>query len=157
MDWHWTARNAKCSATIAKSRFIPSTKRTCAFAPNALSRWWNTLIPAWGCWWACTRTNFPERSTLRRLSAHAASWSRWRAADVVERIVRANLAQGVHGVFMTDDNSARSQNWEAILDRLIYLREAQKIDLKCSIQVAPGWHRIPNFFGKARRAGVKRV
>ena len=45
--------------------------------------------------------------------------SRARSADDVERIVRANLAQGVHNFFITDDNLARNQNWEAIFDRLI--------------------------------------
>jgi len=71
--------------------------------------------------------------------------------------VRANLAQGVHSFLITDDNFARSKNWEEIFDRLIYLREVKKLDLKCSIQVDTGCHRIPNFIDKARRAGVKRV
>lgn len=83
--------------------------------------------------------------------------SRWRTADDVEGIVRTNLAQGIHSFFITDDNFARNKNWEAIFDRLIYLREIEKIDLKCSIQVDTGCHRIPNFIDKARRAGVKRV
>ncbi len=83
--------------------------------------------------------------------------SRWRTADDVEEIVRANLAQGIHSFFITDDNFARNKNWEAIFDRLIYLREVEKIDLKCIIQVDTGCHRIPNFIEKARRAGVKRV
>ena len=83
--------------------------------------------------------------------------SRCRTADDVEQIVRANLAQGIHSFVITDDNFARNQNWEAIFDRLIYLREVEKIDLKCSIQVDTGCHRIPNFIDKARRAGAKRV
>jgi radical SAM superfamily enzyme YgiQ (UPF0313 family) len=83
--------------------------------------------------------------------------SRWRTADDVEEIVRPNLAQGIHSFFITDDNFARNKNWEAIFDRLIYLREVEKIDLKCIIQVDTGCHRIPNFIEKARRAGVKRV
>ena len=49
--------------------------------------------------------------------------SRHRTADDVERIIRANLAQGVHKFFITDDNFARNQNWEAIFDRMIALRE----------------------------------
>ena len=83
--------------------------------------------------------------------------SRWRTADDVEDIVRANLAQGIHSFVITDDNFARNKNWEPIFDRLIYLREVEKIDLKCSIQIDTGCHRIPNFIDKARRAGVKRV
>ena len=31
----------------------------------------------------------------------------------VERIIRANLAQGVHKFFITDDNFARNQAWES--------------------------------------------
>lgn len=83
--------------------------------------------------------------------------SRWRTADDVEELVRANLAQGVRSFTITDDNFARNKNWEAIFDRLIYLREVEKIDLKCSIQVDTACHRIPNFIEKARRSGVRRV
>jgi len=83
--------------------------------------------------------------------------SRSRTPDDIEEIVRANLALGIHSFVVTDDNFARNQSWEAIFDRLIYLREVEKIDLKCSIQVDTGCHRIPNFIDKARRAGVKRV
>ncbi|MGH9928175.1 MAG: B12-binding domain-containing radical SAM protein [Pyrinomonadaceae bacterium] len=83
--------------------------------------------------------------------------SRYRTADDIEAIVRANLAQGVHSFVITDDNFARNKNWEGIFDRLIYLREVEKIDLKCSIQIDTGCHGIPNFIDKARRAGVKRV
>jgi len=83
--------------------------------------------------------------------------SRCRTADDVEQIVRANLALGIHSFVITDDNFARNQNWESIFDRLIYLREVEKIDLKCSIQIDTGCHRIPNFIDKARRAGAKRV
>jgi radical SAM superfamily enzyme YgiQ (UPF0313 family) len=83
--------------------------------------------------------------------------SRSRTADDVEKIVRENLAQDVHSFVITDDNFARNKNWEVIFDRLIYLREVEKIDLICSIQIDTGCHRIPNFIDKARRAGVKRV
>lgn len=83
--------------------------------------------------------------------------SRWRTADDVEELVRANVAQGVRSFTITDDNFARNKNWEPIFDRLIYLREVEKLDLKCSLQVDTGCHRIPNFIEKARRAGVKRV
>jgi radical SAM superfamily enzyme YgiQ (UPF0313 family) len=83
--------------------------------------------------------------------------SRSRTGDDVERIVRENLAQGVRSFVITDDNFARNKNWEEIFDRLIQLREVEKLDLKCSIQIDTGTHRIPNFIDKARRAGVKRV
>jgi radical SAM superfamily enzyme YgiQ (UPF0313 family) len=56
--------------------------------------------------------------------------SRYRSADDVEAIVRANAAQGVTRFFVTDDNFARNRNWEAILDRLIELRERDKFRIK---------------------------
>src|SRR6202043_4160173 len=56
--------------------------------------------------------------------------SRYRSADDVETIVRANAAQGVTRFFVTDDNFARNRNWEAILDRLIELRERDKFRIK---------------------------
>jgi radical SAM superfamily enzyme YgiQ (UPF0313 family) len=83
--------------------------------------------------------------------------SRWRDADDVERLVRANLAQGVFRFFITDDNFARNRNWEAIFDRLIQMREQEGLRLQFTIQVDTLCHRIPNFIEKAARAGCKRV
>ena len=61
--------------------------------------------------------------------------SRYRTADDVEAIVRANYAQGINHYFVTDDNFARNRNWEAILDRLIDLRENKGIPIKLILQV----------------------
>ena len=83
--------------------------------------------------------------------------SRWRDADDVERLVRANLAQGVFRFFITDDNFARNRNWEAIFHRLIEMREREGLELQFIIQVDTLCHRIPNFVEKAARAGCKRV
>jgi radical SAM superfamily enzyme YgiQ (UPF0313 family) len=83
--------------------------------------------------------------------------SRYRSADDVERLVRLNAAQGVYRFFITDDNFARNRNWEAILDRLIKLREEDKIPLGLFIQVDVLCHKIPNFIEKSRRAGVTKV
>ncbi|HEV2098535.1 MAG TPA: radical SAM protein [Stellaceae bacterium] len=83
--------------------------------------------------------------------------SRWRDADDVERLVRANLAQGVFRFFITDDNFARNRNWEAIFDRLIAMREEEGLGLQFIIQVDTLCHRIPNFVEKAARGGCKRV
>jgi radical SAM superfamily enzyme YgiQ (UPF0313 family) len=83
--------------------------------------------------------------------------SRFRAADDVERLVRLNWAHGVHKFFITDDNFARNKDWEAIFDRLIELREKQKIPLGLMIQVDTLCHKIPRFIEKAKRAGVTRV
>jgi hypothetical protein len=83
--------------------------------------------------------------------------SRWRDADDVEALVRANLAQGVYRFFITDDNFARNRNWEAIFDRLIRMREEEGLTLNFIIQVDTLCHRIPNFVEKAARAGCARV
>jgi hypothetical protein len=61
--------------------------------------------------------------------------SRYRSADDVKAIVRANATQGVTRFFVTDDNFARNRNWEAILDRLIELREREKFRIKLILQV----------------------
>ena len=79
--------------------------------------------------------------------------SRYRTADDVEAIVRANAAQGITRFFVTDDNFARNRNWEAILDRLIELREREKFNIRLLFQVDTLCHRIPGFIEKAARAG----
>ncbi|HZY23566.1 MAG: B12-binding domain-containing radical SAM protein [Microvirga sp.] len=83
--------------------------------------------------------------------------SRRRSPDDVERIVRDNAAQGIFHFFITDDNFARNKDWEPIFDRLIHLREVEKIKIRLIIQVDTLCHRLPNFIEKAARAGVKRV
>src|SRR5215469_16579137 len=83
--------------------------------------------------------------------------SRYRSADDVECLIRLNWASGIHKFFITDDNFARNKEWEAILDRLIDLREKGGIPLGLMIQVDTLCHKIPNFVEKAKRAGVTRV
>lgn len=83
--------------------------------------------------------------------------SRRRSPDDIERIVRTNIAQGLKRFFITDDNFARNKDWEAIMDRLIYLREVEKLEMSFIIQVDTLCHRLPNFIEKSARAGVKRV
>jgi hypothetical protein len=81
--------------------------------------------------------------------------SRHRTPDDVEQIIRENLAQGLRDFFVTDDNFARNKNWEAILDRLIYLRRVERLVFHLTIQVDTLCHRIPNFLEKCALAGVK--
>lgn len=83
--------------------------------------------------------------------------SRYRNPDDIEAIIRANKAQGISHFLITDDNLARNKNWEPIFDRLIHLREVEKISFRFVIQVDTLCHKIPNFIEKAARAGVKRV
>jgi radical SAM superfamily enzyme YgiQ (UPF0313 family) len=82
--------------------------------------------------------------------------SRHRTADDVERLVRANVAQGITNFFITDDNLARNANWEPILDRLIAMQD-EGIRVKLFVQVDTQSHRIPRFIEKAGKAGVTRA
>lgn len=83
--------------------------------------------------------------------------SRRRSPEDIERIVRANVAQGLHSFFITDDNFARNKDWEIILNKLIQLRENEKLNISFIIQVDTLCHKLPNFIEKCKRAGVKRV
>ena len=83
--------------------------------------------------------------------------SRFRSADDLERIVRANAAIGVSRFFLTDDNLARNRNWEACFDRLIELRQKEGLKVLLQVQVDTLCHRIPNFIEKAAKAGVDQV
>ena len=83
--------------------------------------------------------------------------SRRRSVDDIEHIVRTNVAQGMFRFFITDDNFARNKDWEPILNRLIYLREVEKLKFSFIIQVDTLCHRLPNFIDKCNRAGVRKV
>lgn len=83
--------------------------------------------------------------------------SRRRSPEDIERIVRVNVEQGLHSFFITDDNFARNKDWEAILDKIIHLREVEKLNISFIIQVDTLCHKLPNFIEKCKRAGVKRV
>jgi radical SAM superfamily enzyme YgiQ (UPF0313 family) len=83
--------------------------------------------------------------------------SRRRSPDDVEHIIRQNWVEGIHRFFITDDNLARNQDWEPILDRIIKLRTEEGIKVSLMIQVDTLCHKIPNFVEKCARAGVSRV
>jgi radical SAM superfamily enzyme YgiQ (UPF0313 family) len=83
--------------------------------------------------------------------------SRRRSPDDVEHIIRQNWAEGVHRIFVTDDNLARNKDWEPILDRIIKLRTEEGIRISLVIQVDALCHKIPNFVEKCAKAGVTRV
>jgi radical SAM superfamily enzyme YgiQ (UPF0313 family) len=83
--------------------------------------------------------------------------SRRRSPDDVEGLIKRYWADGIRRFFITDDNFARNKDWEPIFDRLIKIREHDKIDIRLIIQVDTLCHKIPNFIDKARRAGVTRV
>jgi len=83
--------------------------------------------------------------------------SRHRTADDVEQLIRDNAAHGVTSFFITDDNFARNRNWEAILDRIIALREEHGLKIHLNMQVDTCCHKLPNFIAKAARAGCTKV
>jgi len=83
--------------------------------------------------------------------------SRYRSADDIERIIRANLQQGVGRFFITDDDFARNSNWEAILDRCIQLREEEGLVISFTAQVDVGAYKIPRFVEKCARAGCNNI
>ncbi|MCB1865532.1 MAG: radical SAM protein [Chromatiales bacterium] len=83
--------------------------------------------------------------------------SRYRDADDVERLIRANAEVGINRYFITDDNFARNKNWEAIFDRLIQLREREGFDFNFLVQVDTMCHKIEGFVEKAARAGCKKA
>jgi radical SAM family protein len=83
--------------------------------------------------------------------------SRRRTPDDIEQIIRENVKQGLRSFFITDDNFARNKDWEAILDRIIHLKEVEKLKIGFLIQVDTLCHKLPNFIEKCARAGVRRV
>ena len=84
--------------------------------------------------------------------------SRFRNADEIEKLIRHNLSYNIKEFFITDDNFARNKNWNAILDRLINLREKHGFKhMKFTMQVDTLSYKIPNFVSKAVKAGCKRV
>jgi radical SAM superfamily enzyme YgiQ (UPF0313 family) len=83
--------------------------------------------------------------------------SRRRTPDDIEQIIRENVKQGLRSFFITDDNFARNKDWEAILDRIIHLKEVDKLKLGFLIQVDTLCHTLPHFIEKCARAGVRRV
>jgi radical SAM superfamily enzyme YgiQ (UPF0313 family) len=93
----------------------------------------------------CTIINVQGRKSRRRTPAD------------IEKIVRVNYAQGMRSFFVTDDNFARNKDWEPILDRLIHLREIERLKIGFIIQVDTLCHKLPNFIEKCARAGVRRV
>jgi hypothetical protein len=83
--------------------------------------------------------------------------SRYRTEDDVEALLRAHLEKGVTRFFITDDDFARNRHWEAILDRIIAMREQEGHRFGFLIQVDALAYRIPNFVEKCRQAGCSRV
>jgi len=82
---------------------------------------------------------------------------RQRSAQAAADYVRHCARHGVYDFIVSDDNFARNQNWEPILDALIDLRENEQLPLDLFIQVDVLAATIPRFVDKAVRAGCRRV
>ncbi len=83
--------------------------------------------------------------------------SRFRSPEDLETIIRGNYARGIKRFFITDDNFARNQRWEAFFDKMIELRVGEGMNLGFTIQVDTSCHKIARFIEKAGQAGVRRV
>jgi len=125
--------------------------RPTPFLPRALARRYMFFAP-FDCGRGC-----PFQCSFCTIINVQGRKSRFRDADDVERLLRANLAQGIRRFFITDDNLARNKNWEAIFDRLIAIRRNEGIRFKFVMQVDTMSHKIPRFIDKAAEAGCNRV
>ncbi len=83
--------------------------------------------------------------------------SRSRSADDIEAIIRENHRRGITRYFITDDDFARNKHWESIFDRMILLRERDRIKISFTLQVDTASHRLPRFIEKAGKAGCTKV
>lgn len=101
-----------------------------------------------GCPFQCS---FCSKATVNERKSHR------HLAEDIERAIRAHYQQHVPWFFITDESLARSENWEAVFDRMISLRERDNIGLEIAIQGDMLSHTIPNFVTKAARAGVRKV
>lgn len=84
--------------------------------------------------------------------------SRRRTCDDIDQLIRRGLAEGIDRYFITDDNFSRNKDWEAVLDRLIKIRnEPGNREITYWIQADTQCHRIPRFLTKAGQAHVINV
>ena len=118
------------------------------FLPERLVRRYDGVISAFDAGRGC-----PFQCSFCTIINVQGRVSRYRAADDIERLIRANYEQGVSHFFITDDNFARNKNWEAIFDRMIELREQEGLNIRFLIQADALVHKIKDFIPKARRAG----
>ncbi|HOW58421.1 MAG TPA: radical SAM protein [Candidatus Omnitrophota bacterium] len=83
---------------------------------------------------------------------------RFRDVDSLIQKIRDDYRQhDVSHYFFTDDNFCRNKNWEIILDRIIELREKEKIPFHFMMQLDTQSHLVPNFLEKSAKAGCRQV
>ncbi len=108
---------------------------------------WATIDSSRGCPYGCTFC------TVINIQGRK---MRCRQADAVLETVQSNFSKGVKNFFFTDDNFARSKNWEAIFDGMIEMHDAGK-DVGFMMQIDTQASKIPNFVAKAKAAGCRMV
>lgn len=83
---------------------------------------------------------------------------RFRSVECIMAMLRRNYHDHkISHYFFTDDNFCRNKNWESIFDKLIQLREEEKIPLSFMIQVDTQSYKIVNFIEKAAKAGCSQA
>lgn len=83
---------------------------------------------------------------------------RFRDVDPLIEKIRENYKKhDISHYFFTDDNFCRHKNWEVILDRIIELREKEKIPIHFMMQLDTQSHLVPNFLEKSAKAGCRQV
>jgi radical SAM superfamily enzyme YgiQ (UPF0313 family) len=108
---------------------------------------WATIDSSRGCPYGCTFC------TVINIQGRK---MRCRSADAVVDTVRSNYEKGVKNFFFTDDNFARSANWERIFDGLAEMAEEGKT-VGFMMQIDTQASKIPSFVDKAKRAGCRMV
>ena len=83
--------------------------------------------------------------------------SRFRSAEDLREILKANIGERITHFLITDDNMARNKNWEILFDTLIAVQREENVRFKLIIQVDTLCHKIPRFIEKAVAAGVNEV
>lgn len=83
--------------------------------------------------------------------------SRSRSPEDIAALIRTSYQQGITRFFITDDDFARNKEWEPIFDKLIQIRDQERLRIALTIQVDAACHKIPRFIEKAKRAGVRNV
>jgi radical SAM superfamily enzyme YgiQ (UPF0313 family) len=108
---------------------------------------WATIDSSRGCPYGCTFC------TVINIQGRK---MRCRSAEAVVETVRNNYGKGVKNFFFTDDNFARSANWERIFDGLAAMADEGK-PVGFMMQIDTQASKIPNFVDKAKRAGCRMV
>jgi radical SAM superfamily enzyme YgiQ (UPF0313 family) len=83
---------------------------------------------------------------------------RVRSPELLAQTLRENYRlHRINFYFFTDDNFARNTRWREIFEKLVELREKERIPIQFMIQVDTQSHKIPDFVSLAARAGCSQA